>query len=63
MSDWDTKLLKYGEMFEAQMMDLTVNVPLEKALDNGWGILASCFKKEETGLKTSLIEQFWPAES
>ena len=62
MSDWDNKLLKYGEMFEAQMMDLSVNVPLEKALDNGWSIMASCFKKEETGLKTSLIEQFWPAE-
>ena len=63
MSDWDTKLLKYGTAFEREMMDLSVNVPLEKALDNGWKILSDCFRKEETGLKTSLIEQFWPAES
>ncbi len=63
MSDWDTKLLKYGTAFEREMMDLSVNVPLEKALDNGWKILSDCFKKEETGLKSSLIEQFWPTES
>ncbi|MBP5748080.1 MAG: V-type ATP synthase subunit B, partial [Treponema sp.] len=53
-------LLKYGVMFESQMMDLSVNVPLEEALDNGWKILASCFEKQETGLKTELVEQFWP---
>ena len=50
MSAWDEKLLKYGVMFESQMMDLSVNVPLEEALDNGWKILASCFEKQETGL-------------
>ena len=60
MSAWDEKLLKYGVMFESQMMDLSVNVPLEEALDNGWKILASCFEKQETGLKTELIEKFWP---
>ncbi|MBO6131521.1 MAG: V-type ATP synthase subunit B [Treponema sp.] len=60
MSAWDEKLLKYGVMFESQMMDLSVNIPLEEALDNGWKILASCFEKQETGLKTELIEQFWP---
>ncbi len=60
MSDWDTKLLKYGEKFEKGMMDLSVNIPLEKALDLGWEILASCFAPEETGLRTELIEKFWP---
>ena len=60
MSAWDEKLLKYGVKFEATMMDLTVNVPLEEALDNGWKILAECFDKNETGLKTELIDEFWP---
>src|SRR5574344_513380 len=60
MSDWDAKLLKYGVMFESQMMDLSVNIPLETALDNGWKILAQCFDKSETGIKTTLIDKFWP---
>ena len=60
MSAWDEKLLKYGERFESEMMDLAVNVPLEEALDNGWKILSECFEKTETGLKTELVDQFWP---
>ncbi len=60
MSPWDDKLLKYGRRFEAGMMDLSVNIPLEKALDLGWRILADCFEPQETGLRTELIEEFWP---
>ena len=60
MTPWDEKLLKYGEMFEKEMMDLSVNIPIEAALDNGWRILAECFEKEETGLRSALIEKFWP---
>ncbi|WP_319561179.1 V-type ATP synthase subunit B [Marispirochaeta sp.] len=63
MSDWDQKLLKYGDMFEEKMMDLTVNIALEEALDLGWKILADCFEPEETGLRSSLIEKFWPKET
>ncbi|HOE09265.1 MAG TPA: V-type ATP synthase subunit B [Treponemataceae bacterium] len=60
MSEWDEKLLKFGELFEKEMMDLSINVPLEGALDMGWKILSDCFKKEETGLKSELIQQYWP---
>jgi V/A-type H+-transporting ATPase subunit B len=60
MTAWDEKLLKYGERFEKEMMDLSVNIPLERALDLGWEILAGCFSPEETGLRTELIEKFWP---
>jgi V/A-type H+-transporting ATPase subunit B len=60
MTPWDEKLLKYGAQFEAKMMDLSVNIPLEKALDLGWEILADCFAPEETGLRTELISKFWP---
>jgi len=62
MSDWDDKLLKYGDLFEAQMMDLSVNIPLEEALDSGWNILAESFTREETGLRTDLLNKFWPTE-
>jgi len=60
MSEWDIKLLKYGELFEAEMMDLSVNIPLEMALDRGWSILAESFTPDETGLRTELIKKFWP---
>jgi len=60
MSEWDNKLLKYGILFEEQMMDLSVNIPLEGALDAGWKILAECFQPAETGIKSDLINEFWP---
>jgi V/A-type H+-transporting ATPase subunit B len=62
MSRWDEKLLKYGNLFESQMMSLGVNIPLEEALDRGWGILAECFNKGETGFRTELINKFWPKD-
>lgn len=60
MSSWDDKLIHYGELFEAQMMSLSVNIPLEEALDRGWQILAECFNPEETGFRTELVKEFWP---
>ncbi len=60
MSGWDQKVLKYGERFEKEMMDLSVNIPLERALDLGWAILADCFNPEETGIPSKLINEYWP---
>ena len=61
-SPWDLKLLKYGELFEGKIMDLSVNIPLERALDSCWEILAECFEPEETGIRRALIEGHWPKE-
>lgn len=60
MSAWDRKLLKYGERFEKEMMELNVNIPLETALDLGWTILADCFEPAETGIPSKVVEKFWP---
>ena len=60
MSDWDNKLLKFGELFEDQIMDLTVNISLFDALDLCWKLLAECFEPVETGLRRSIIEAHWP---
>jgi V/A-type H+-transporting ATPase subunit B len=60
MSNWDKKLLRYGRLFEKEMMSLEVNIPLLEALDLGWKILAECFTPAETGIKQSLVEQYWP---
>ena len=60
MSALDKQLLKYGRLFEKNMMDLTVNISLEDALDLGWKILADCFDRNEVGIKTDLVDQYWP---
>ena len=60
MSDWDAKLLKYGADFEKNMMDLSVNIPLEDALDLGWKILADIFDRSEVGIPSKLSDKFWP---
>lgn len=62
MNKWDEKLLKYGDLFERKLMDLSVNLSLEDALDLGWKILADCFDRDETGIKSELMDEFWPAE-
>ena len=63
MTPWDKKLLRYGGLFEHEMMDLSVNIPLEAALDKGWRILADCFEPQETGLRTNLLDKYWPAKT
>ena len=63
MSTWDTKLLKYGGLFEKGLMSLEVNIPLEKALDRGWSIMHECFAPEETGIKKAMIDKHWPKSS
>lgn len=60
MSEWDKKLLKYGRAFEEQMMNISVEIPLEKALDLGWQILAENFELTEISIKTELTSEFWP---
>ncbi|AHE62436.1 V-type ATP synthase subunit B [Borrelia parkeri] len=60
MTEWDEKLIKYSGMFESKLMDLSVNIPLEEALDLGWEILFSCFEPKETGIRTELVEKYWP---
>ena len=62
MNRWDEKLLKYGELFENKLMDLSVNLSLEESLDLGWQILADCFEKDETGIKSDLTDEFWPVK-
>ena len=62
MSVWDQKLLKYGAKFEKEMMDLSVNIPLEQALDLGWRILADCFEKGEVGIPTKYTDTYWPKQ-
>jgi len=62
MSNWDKRLLRYGEQFEKRIMDLRVNIPLEEALDTCWEILAENFEPAETGIRRAIVEKHWPKE-
>lgn len=59
MTRSDNRFLKYGVLFERNLMDLSVEMSLEEALDTGWRILSECFVPEETGLRTELIKKYW----
>ena len=41
-------------------MDLSKNIKLDDAVDLGWKILAACFDPSETGIKSALVEKYWP---
>lgn len=60
LSRWDQKLIHFSHVFEKDLMDLQVNIPIEEALDCGWAMLADCFEVSEVGMKTSLVEKYWP---
>jgi len=60
LSEWDERLLKYGDLFEDKIMDLTLNLQLFDALDKCWEILAECFEPEETGIRDAIIQKHWP---
>ena len=62
MTPWDQKLLKYGDLFETQIMDLRVNIPLFDALDQCWEILAKCFQPEEVQIREAICRKHWPGE-
>ncbi len=59
LSDFDQKVLRYGEDFEQRMMDLRVNLPLEQQLDLGWEMLKTHFTRDQTGLPSKLTDRYW----
>ncbi len=63
LSRWDEQLLNYSKLFEDKMMNLDVNISLEKALDTGWEILAECFQPNQVGIKESIVKKYWPAHA
>ncbi len=62
ISKWDQKLLHYATLFSKHMMNLSVNIPLEEALDLGWHILAQCFLMQEVGIKQAFTDKYWPKQ-
>jgi V/A-type H+-transporting ATPase subunit B len=60
LSDFDHKLLRFGELFRERFMDIDVSLPLEDALDLCWQTMAECFEPEELLMKEQLIDRYYP---
>jgi V/A-type H+-transporting ATPase subunit B len=60
LSDYDDRVLRFGDLFRARFMDIGVSMPLEAALDLGWETLAECFAPEELLMKQQLIDRYFP---
>jgi len=60
LSDFDHKLLRFGELFRERFMDIDVSLPLEAALDLCWQTMAECFEPEELLMKQQLIDRYFP---
>ncbi len=63
LSDFDLRLLKFGQLFRQRFMDITVSIPLEEALDLCWKTLAECFEAEELLMKQALIDKYFPGRN
>lgn len=59
MSDWDNKLLAYGDDFEKKIMSFSNNIGLFDALDQCWKLLSEHFEPRETGIRSNLCEKYW----
>jgi V/A-type H+/Na+-transporting ATPase subunit B len=60
LSDFDEKLLKFGQLFRKRFMDINVSISLEDALDLSWQTLAECFDESELLMKQALIDKYFP---
>jgi V/A-type H+-transporting ATPase subunit B len=60
LSDFDHKLLRFGDLFRERFMDIDVSLPLDDALDLCWQTMAECFEPEELLMKQQLIDRYYP---
>lgn len=59
ISEFDNRLLKFGQLFRERFMDIDVSMPLEKSLDLCWQTMGECFSAEELLIKKELISKYF----
>ena len=60
LSSFDHKLLQFGELFRARLLDINISLPIDEALDCCWKILAECFEPQELLMKETLVNKYFP---
>lgn len=62
LTDFDVKLIKFGDLFKKRFMEIGVSMPLETALDLCWKTMAECFEPGELLMKQSLVDKYFPPQ-
>jgi len=62
LSEYDERLIRYGELFRERFMDIGVALPLEEALDLGWRTMAELFSPEELLVRQALVDKYYPRQ-
>ncbi|GGB99592.1 V-type ATP synthase beta chain [Marinobacterium zhoushanense] len=62
LTEYDERLLRFGQLFHDRFMDIRVSMPLEQALDLCWQTLAECFEPRELLMKESLVSKYFPKQ-
>ncbi len=60
LSEFDEKLLKFGDLFKKRFMNIDSSMPLNEALDTCWATLAECFNPGELLMKEELVQKYFP---
>ncbi len=60
LTDFDRKLLRFGDLFKRRFMDIGVSMPLQAALDECWKTMAECFDPPELLMKQELVDKYYP---
>lgn len=63
LSEYDERLLAFGEQFRVRFMDINASMSLEAALDLSWAMLADHFQPHELLMKQALVDKYLPSVS
>lgn len=62
LSEFDQRVLRFGELFRQRFMDINVSIDLDRALDLCWTTLAACFEPQELLMKQALVDKYYPKD-
>jgi len=62
LTDVDQRLIRFGGLFEQQLMHSSISLSLEKALDRCWQIMAQCFRVDELMIKKALTDKYFSSQ-
>ena len=60
LSEYDQRTLTFAKDYSRNLLAIDVNISIDEMLDLGWKLLAKNFKKEEVGIRQTLVDKYWP---